>query len=87
MERYEQTSFTDKSFHVFDYSVKSTGVYKLFQQVKASSFQSNLNCNVGDFLKYDPNSRNYEEIFTEVVNNPFSLYILYLEIFFFDKIS
>ena len=72
----------EKNFRVYHYSIQHTNVSKLLSQVKAKSFSLNLHYQVGDFLNYDPASKNYGVIFTEIVNNPFSLYLMYLEIFF-----
>ena len=58
--------------------------------MRAKSFNLSLYYKVGDFLKYDPRHGSYGEIFTKIANQPFSIYVLYLEVFFrfyFNKLK
>ena len=53
----------------------------LFDQVKATDVYLNLHYQAGDFLRHDP-AKNHGRLFKEIVNNSFSLYVVYLEVFF-----
>ena len=71
---------SDREFIFTESSLAHLPIYNFFQQVNTKVVVLNIYYLVGDNV--EKRTENFGEIFYKVANNPFRLYIFYLEIYF-----
>ena len=81
VENVDEMNLIKYGAHLFSYNCLMFEVYSLFEQVQTSDVHLNIFDRTSYFISHGPKSNNYGEIFCELINNPFALYISYLEIF------
>ena len=73
----------DREFVLTKKNFEKLPICSLMDQVKTRSVALNLYYSVGDYARNDiMRTENFGEIFFEISNNPFGVYIVYLQIYF-----
>ena len=63
-------------------NVTHNEVRALFETAKTSFVYPNIFYKTSDFIEHGPRCVNYSELFSDLIDKPFLLYVFYLEIFF-----
>ena len=81
VENVDEMNLIKYTAHLFSYNCSMFEVYSLFEQVQTSDAHLNILYKTSYFISHGPKSNNYGEMICELINNPFALYVFYLEIF------
>ena len=81
LEQSNEMILVKNAVLLFSYQCSGMEVYSPFEKVQTSDVYLNVFYKTSDFISHGPKNHNYGEIFNELINHPFALYISYLEIY------